>query len=107
MSQEGPDFEWVGRLGIVALTFLFLLSLQEMALHRPPEPIREVPASIPVTLVSDPPAEESTDDDCTPRDECCRVCKKGKACGDSCIQKLLTCHQDEGCACDEEDVCEE
>lgn len=111
MSQEGPDFEWVGRLGIVALTFLFLLTLEDMATHRLPEPSRDAPASIPVSWVSDPPLAEKppeeSADDCTPRDECCRVCKKGKACGDSCIQKALTCHQEDGCACDSEDVCEE
>ena len=30
---------------------------------------------------------------------CCRVCTTGKACGDSCIQAGLTCHQPPGCAC--------
>jgi len=31
---------------------------------------------------------------------CCRVCSTGKACGDSCINHDLTCHQSPGCACD-------
>ena len=31
---------------------------------------------------------------------CCKVCKKGKACGDSCIKKSYTCHKGKGCACD-------
>ena len=31
---------------------------------------------------------------------CCRVCTKGKACGDSCISKSKTCHKAPGCACD-------
>lgn len=30
---------------------------------------------------------------------CCRVCTTGKACGDSCISRSLTCHQPPGCAC--------
>lgn len=30
---------------------------------------------------------------------CCRVCTTGKACGDSCIARSLTCHQPPGCAC--------
>ncbi len=30
----------------------------------------------------------------------CKTCKKGKACGDSCIAKDKTCHQPKGCACD-------
>ena len=31
---------------------------------------------------------------------CCKVCKKGKACGNSCISKSKTCHKAPGCACD-------
>jgi len=30
---------------------------------------------------------------------CCRVCSAGKACGDSCINRDLTCNQPIGCAC--------
>ena len=30
---------------------------------------------------------------------CCKVCKKGKACGDSCIAKSKQCHKGAGCAC--------
>jgi len=31
---------------------------------------------------------------------CCRICRKGKACGNSCIARNRTCHQPPGCACD-------
>lgn len=31
---------------------------------------------------------------------CCKVCKAGKACGDSCIAREKTCHKSKGCACD-------
>lgn len=31
---------------------------------------------------------------------CCKVCSKGKACGNSCIARNKTCHQPRGCACD-------
>ena len=31
---------------------------------------------------------------------CCKVCKKGKACGNSCIARNKTCHKGRGCACD-------
>lgn len=31
---------------------------------------------------------------------CCKICKKGKACGDSCIAADKNCHQGRGCACD-------
>jgi hypothetical protein len=30
---------------------------------------------------------------------CCRICTKGKACGNSCISVDKTCHQPPGCAC--------
>lgn len=32
-------------------------------------------------------------------DECCRRCRTGKACGDSCIAEDATCHVGDGCAC--------
>lgn len=31
---------------------------------------------------------------------CCKVCRKGKACGNSCINKNYSCQQPPGCACD-------
>jgi endonuclease YncB( thermonuclease family) len=31
---------------------------------------------------------------------CCKMCKTGKACGDSCISRAKTCHKPPGCACD-------
>ena len=30
---------------------------------------------------------------------CCRVCTTGKACGNTCISRNLTCRQPPGCAC--------
>lgn len=30
---------------------------------------------------------------------CCKVCSKGKPCGNSCINKNYTCHKSSGCAC--------
>lgn len=31
---------------------------------------------------------------------CCKVCSKGKACGDSCISRDKQCRKGLGCACD-------
>ncbi len=31
---------------------------------------------------------------------CCKVCHKGKACGNSCISRDKECHKGKGCACD-------
>ena len=30
---------------------------------------------------------------------CCKICRTGKACGNSCISAKRTCHQAKGCAC--------
>jgi len=30
---------------------------------------------------------------------CCKICRKGKACGDSCISRSKTCRAGPGCAC--------
>lgn len=30
---------------------------------------------------------------------CCKICRRGKACGNSCIARNKTCHQPPGCAC--------
>lgn len=41
------------------------------------------------------------EDDCTAtKEECCKNCEEGKACGDSCIPSNQTCHTSGGCACD-------
>lgn len=42
---------------------------------------------------------------CIPRSRCCRVCSKGKACGNSCISARYTCHQGRGCACNSYEIC--
>ena len=31
---------------------------------------------------------------------CCKTCRKGKACGDSCIAREKLCEKPRGCACD-------
>jgi hypothetical protein len=31
---------------------------------------------------------------------CCKVCRKGKACGDTCIERTKQCDVGPGCACD-------
>lgn len=43
---------------------------------------------------------------CVPREQCCKLCSKGKACGNTCIRADYNCHKGRGCACDAEDVCE-
>lgn len=43
---------------------------------------------------------------CRDASECCQICGRGTACGDACISAGRDCHQDRGCACDAEEVCE-
>ena len=43
--------------------------------------------------------------DCTPRSQCCKVCSKGQACGNSCISASYTCRKGRGCACNAAEVC--
>jgi hypothetical protein len=31
---------------------------------------------------------------------CCKICRQGKACGDTCISRDKVCHVGPGCACD-------
>ena len=58
-------------------------------------------AGAPSPVLADQQAGE-----CIPREQCCKVCSKGKACGNTCISRAYTCHKGRGCACDEEEVCE-
>ena len=46
------------------------------------------------TPPSTPTYEESS------QTSCCKICSKGKACGDSCISRSYTCHKGPWCACD-------
>lgn len=34
-----------------------------------------------------------------PASGCCKICTKGKACGNTCIARWKTCHVGPGCAC--------
>lgn len=34
--------------------------------------------------------------------DCCKTCRKGKACGDTCISRDKKCTKPPGCACDAE-----
>jgi hypothetical protein len=49
-------------------------------------------------LLAAPPALRQTPIP-TPAPGCCRVCTRGKACGNTCIARNLTCHVGPGCAC--------
>jgi len=42
---------------------------------------------------------------CRDASTCCRVCVRGKACGDTCIAADFTCHVGRGCACNSSELC--
>jgi len=42
---------------------------------------------------------------CIPWDQCCRVCSRRQACGDSCINRSHLCQEERGCACEVAEVC--
>jgi len=44
---------------------------------------------------------------CTPAAQCCKICDKGQACGNSCISRAKVCHKGRGCACNLSEVCTE
>jgi hypothetical protein len=43
--------------------------------------------------------------ECIPREQCCKLCNAGKACGNTCISRAKNCHKGRGCACDADEVC--
>lgn len=56
------------------------------------------------SLLEDPPAVPTFDQarpapSPPPRRACCRICRTGKACGNSCIARNRTCRVGPGCAC--------
>jgi hypothetical protein len=63
-----------------------------------------VALSVPFAIET--PSAAPLDDACRERSSCCKVCSKGKACGNSCISRSKNCHKGRGCACDETEICE-
>lgn len=61
---------------------------------------------VPMLDATNADALQSDAPSCTPRSECCKVCSKGQACGNSCISRNKNCHKGRGCACDAEEICE-
>lgn len=46
------------------------------------------------------PAQIQKEDSSLFSQQCCKICTRGKACGNSCISKKYRCHKPRGCACD-------
>jgi micrococcal nuclease len=50
-------------------------------------------------------ATDSSVGSCSPREDCCKVCQRGQACGATCISASYTCHVGRGCACSGAEIC--
>ncbi len=55
--------------------------------------------SLVLVLGMGPTTSACAGDSPTDAKSCCKVCKTGKACGDTCIDKSATCRVGQGCAC--------
>jgi hypothetical protein len=64
-----------------------------------PEPEPEPAANEPTTTEPSRDATEIPESSQT-SDTCCRTCRKGKACGDTCVARDRECTVAPGCACD-------
>lgn len=85
----------------LVLMVMLVLVLPAAETHADPD------TTSPVDAVSDDSAPEDITDVLSASQEgedwdqaCCRICSKGKACGDTCISKEKTCEESRGCACD-------
>lgn len=70
---------------------------------RPPDRDTSPPPN--TASASAPAPAETTARNCIPSSRCCKVCRKGKACGSSCISRSYTCRKGRGCACNASEVC--
>lgn len=64
--------------------------------------IRIIPLLATILLASGTPLATACSSDGggpTGSSSCCKVCKTGKACGDTCIARSSTCSAGRGCAC--------
>ncbi len=71
-----------------------------------PQIVARSPAAIRVVESDQPrvePAQVTPPKPASRPRACCRTCRKGKACGDSCIARNKTCRKGPGCACNGED----
>lgn len=92
---------------ILAMLAALLLSFSAMASEPPTEATETTESSPPAiyfadleaSVACDPVALDAMPDEVILAQGCCRVCRTGKACGNSCINRSYTCHQPPGCAC--------
>jgi hypothetical protein len=77
-------------LRTLLVSAVLMLTTPSLAEDPHPVPVARAAASLLSFDVAPAPAPE----------ECCKVCRKGKACGDTCIARDKICRVGPGCACD-------
>jgi hypothetical protein len=45
-------------------------------------------------------------DECIPATQCCKICRKERACGNACVSANDACQVERGCACNAEEICD-
>lgn len=89
---------------LVSLMFLLTLSFAEASDSLSgAKSVSDIGSSIAIAEQEDcvsPDGGSSADTLLSEAKKCCKVCRKGKACGDSCIAKSKRCTKGPGCACD-------
>ena len=95
----------MNKLRVVAVGLMFLLSgavsaggLDEQQLGNGPSSTEAF--SFQEALTASDGGTDEAKQPIVVANSCCKVCRKGKACGNSCININYTCHKPPGCACD-------
>jgi hypothetical protein len=70
-----------------------------------PRASRGVPGAESRTVSEALPAKNTLALPCVPRNQCCRICTAGHACGNWCTKAIFNCAKARGCACDASKVC--
>jgi len=87
---------------LAALTAVFILSGLASATDVTPPPSFDIPSSEVGTrspeFLNSLGIEEP--DVYVAQQGCCKICTRGKACGNTCISRDKVCHVGRGCACD-------
>lgn len=85
---------------LLAMLAALLLSFGALAAEpAAPSPPAVYFADLDAPVACEPVALDAMPDEVILAQGCCRVCRTGKACGNSCINRSYTCHQPPGCAC--------
>jgi len=87
-------------LALLIISTASLSSTSPTAIDCASSPIGQFTATYAGVAIDSPWVFASANQQQPPPPGCCKVCTRGKACGDTCIARDKTCHVGPGCACD-------